>query len=549
MRKQTRNRSRMKPLLQAAFGLGLGSGLLSTSALANDQCPPLIQVKPQCPPPAQSQCPPSGLQPLPQPPAQSTPPRREGEATPPPPTPTPGAAPLPDSAQAFGQAPMQGTAAAESFAPNMLGDFFGGGTRGSTQATLPRFAHRNESTFLVENGTAFSFHRFRPGPNPNQPANQTFFRPATGAQIPPTQNGIVALANSQPFAFFPADPNFQIANGSATNFRTFDVIGKGFVTFADISYTELAGSYTIDISSPGAGANVGRGKIAENNSPVPADRAYFRYSYFDNVALAPGQNVHRYTPGIEKTFLDGQASVEVRFPFAATVDPTQGSEQGFVNRSSEFGNLQVILKGMLYSGETLRFTGGLGVGIPTANDVSVVTDTGAELLHIDNRVVHLMPFVAGLYTPDDQFFLQGFLQLDVGTGGHPVDLNLDQTVPLRVGYLNDTTLLTFDVGAGYWLYRDSRAGLLSGLAPFVELHYNAALEDADQVSFGAFRIGDLNSRFDILNLTIGTHFEFGSSSILTIGVAMPLTGLNNREFDYEVGILFNHRFGPVSWPN
>ena len=546
MCKQKRNQSRMKPLFQAALGLGLGSGLLGTSALANDQCPPLIQVKPLCPPPAQPQCPPSSLQPLPQPPAQATPPRREGEATPPPPTPTPGAAPLPDSAQAFGQAPMQGTAAAESFAPNMLGDFFGGGTRRTTRATVPMLVQRRETVHVsIDEGGLF-FIRNQPGPNPNQPPG-TYFVPDPNAHLslPLT---IVPLAARQPNAFSPPNPSYVIINGQATNIRILSTDLGTLSGTADLSYAEQLALLEMQIASPGAGGNVGRGKIAENNSPVPGDRAYLRYSYFDNVALAPGQNVHRYTLGMEKTFLEGEASVEVRLPFAGTVDPSYAEDEGLINRSTEFGNLNVILKALAYNSDTFRVSWGLGVGIPTANDVHV-TSGGVDLLRIQNRVVHLMPFVAGLYMPDDQFFLQGFLQLDVGAGGHPVDVSPDLTQLQRVGYLNDATLMTFDVSAGYWLYRDSRAGLLSGLAPFVELHYNAALERADEVSYGPFRIGDLNSRFDIVNLTIGTHFEFGCSSILTIGLGMPLTGLNNREFDYEVGILFNHRFGPVSWPN
>ena len=68
------------------------------------------------------------------------------------------------------------------------------------------------------------------------------------------------------------------------------------------------------------GGVVGQVKLAEGFSPIPQDRVYFNYSYFNQVPLsASGVNVNRFTPGFEKTFWDRLASVEFRTPMASTL--------------------------------------------------------------------------------------------------------------------------------------------------------------------------------------------------------------------------------------
>ena len=160
-----------------------------------------------------------------------------------------------------------------------------------------------------------------------------------------------------------------------------DAFGPGFL----INNNEL-------FASPGG--NVGSSKIAENSSPVPRDRVYLNYSYFDGVPLLPnGVNVNRFTPGFEKTFFDGMSSIEVRTPFASTLSNTL-----FVNdpndvSSAEFGNVTLFLKQLLYTSDTLAFSGGLGLALPTASDVTVFdTRGGPQLARIQNQSVHLCPF-------------------------------------------------------------------------------------------------------------------------------------------------------------
>ena len=50
-----------------------------------------------------------------------------------------------------------------------------------------------------------------------------------------------------------------------------------------------------------------------------------------------------------------------------------------------------------------------------------------------------------------------------------------------LGKLTDQNLGFFDLGAGYWLYRDPDAPRLTGIAAITELHYTTSLQDADRI--------------------------------------------------------------------
>jgi hypothetical protein len=314
----------------------------------------------------------------------------------------------------------------------------------------------------------------------------------------------------------------------------------------------------LDVPSPGAGGGVGRVKIAENTSPLPRDRIFHNFSYFDNVPLAAGGvNVSRFTPGFEKTLFDGVMSVEMRFPMAVTLDNTIVVD-GVTNTDEvEFGNLSVPLKVLLYADPTFACSLGLQVTLPTADDTRVFLQNGTELVHIENEAVHLMPFLGALYTPNDRFFAQGFLQFDVDSGGNGVSALgvtpvLDQATNLTllqtnssltyVGNLRDATLMYIDVGLGYWLFRNSAARGLTGLAPIFEVHVNQSIEKAEVLSTNVLRIGSVSDNVSTTNAVIGANLQFGQNTGLTIAYATPLSD-SPYDFDGEVRVLFNHIFG------
>lgn len=459
-----------------------------------------------------------------------------------------------------------GGAAATSFvsaplasAPYMIGDFFGGATVGGTSTiTIPVGTIQGPPTGV-----------FSPlGPDPIM--GQVVFPEITfnGTTSQPTsvqtadEINQAFLAGGDTFALMEdpaltqavqdslgADAVAELANSQAQSVgQTGTPIVTSFSRFNLSSTYNVSEVIRLDIPSPASGGVVGRLKIAENGSPIPRDRVFFNYSFFDNVPLtSSGVNVNRFTPGFEKTFLNQMASVEMRFPFAATLDSNLAAN-GLTNTDhTEFGNIFITLKGLLASTETCAFSAGVSVTVPTADDISVRTATGSELVRIRNESVHIMPFLGALYTPNDRFFTQGFLQVDADANGSPVDGSLTGANLQRLGRLDDATFLFADVGVGYWLYQSYGSGsFLTGLAPTFELHYNRSLDPTDTVQSGGFQIGNYADNIEILNMVIGTTCQFGQNKFLTVGYATPLAGGTDRQFDGELRAFVNWMFGPSS---
>ncbi len=183
------------------------------------------------------------------------------------------------------------------------------------------------------------------------------------------------------------------------------------------------------------------------------------------------------------------------------------------------------------------------MGLPTGSDSKVVSAaTNVELLRIDNDAVHVLPFIAGLWTPNSRLFMQWFLQWDIDASGNDVHARDSSGAMLEIGRLDDQTLTFADITVGGWLRRCPGQALW-GIVPVAELHYSTTSEDADTVSSGTFGSGRATNRYDVLNLTLGSHFMFREST-LTVGMATPLRRSNfgDRQFDYEVVAQLERRF-------
>ncbi|MDB5387318.1 MAG: hypothetical protein JWM11_2964 [Planctomycetaceae bacterium] len=306
--------------------------------------------------------------------------------------------------------------------------------------------------------------------------------------------------------------------------------------------------FNADVPSPSQGGGVvGRVKIGENTSPMPRDRVFFNYSYFNGVPLAPGGvNVNRFTPGFEKTLFDGLSSIEFRAPFATTLS-TDIMANGLTDGSNlEFGNLSFAYKQLLYHDDDLLISGGSQLQLPTADAVNVNLADGTTIVRVKNQAVHLMPFVGALYTPNERLFSQGFIQLDFGANRDRVLTNLDMTKLTRVGTIGDAPFIYLDWSTGYWIYlADNPNAFLTGIAPIGELHLNQSLQSSDVLQApGNFQIGTRNSNISVLNAVVGTTFQFGPSSSLTAAYCTPLGGGSDQQFNGEFRLTFNRRFGP-----
>ena len=443
-----------------------------------------------------------------------------------------------DLAGTFGAAPGP-----HSAAPYMIGDFFGGT---GCQAVVVRSFTFND--LIVQWGQENNFYTVL--------QDQDLTRVALHDQYPNVElpsfpindaNDAAGRLGGAPLEPVPAGGTFL---GGTTTWQ--DAPGGDDQT--ELYTSQFQMGYVVAVASPGSGGGVGRTKIAENTSPMPRDRLIFDYSYFDNVPLAPGGiGVNRFNVGFEKTFLDGNMSFELKAPMASTVDST--TVQGFAvgQRNGEFGNLALAVKALLRETETWAVSGGLQLGLPTADDARVVLPDGTPLLEIQNDAVHVAPFLGVLWSPSERLFSQGFLQCDIATNGNAVLVNPDGWRLSEVGRLNDANLLTVDWGVGYWAMRNScRQQSLTGLAWTAELHWTRSLQSADLVEAGPWAVtcadqaasgGDGDGEIDVLNLTLGCHLAWRQKTLVTCGYAVPLYAGGADPFDGEFRVMVNHHFG------
>jgi hypothetical protein len=265
-------------------------------------------------------------------------------------------------------------------------------------------------------------------------------------------------------------------------------------------------------------------KIADNQSPVPQDRIYFTFYYFNDVnnrldqhfmTMFTGVQIYRYIWGFEKTFNEGRGSFGMTLPlnniFAVSREPNLNNG----GASTALGDLTLYLKHIFaYDAQSGSLaTGGLAITPRTAGR----TFAGAPFLSGSNTT-SIQPFFAYLINFGD-FYLHGFESLDT-----PFDFN-------------QPTMIYNDVGLGYYLYRASGGGnMISAVVPTVEVHANIPLNHR-----GAYDPFDRFGTPDVVDITSGFNVRLWERTIATFGVAVPVTG--PRAFNYEIQGLLNFYYG------
>jgi hypothetical protein len=392
-----------------------------------------------------------------------------------------------------------------------------------------------------------------PPPSASPPA------PVVAAPVP-SPAPVIASPSAPPAAATPAsDSEFAFSglsdvtaptNGDAPYMIGDFFIGSGQIVF--VGQPDSAANLKTGVVGqvPSAGGS-GRAKISDDNCVFPEDRVFFYYNYFDNAILIPSPSPHaldvnRYTPGFEKTFWDHNASIEMRIPFAGT-QASDVNLGGGKDEDLEFGDLELVLKFLLWKGDYFAAAGGLGFNAPTAAPVRVFENAASAtpLFTIDNDAFHLLPYFGVLYTPSENLFVQTFVEFDIDTNGNEVKLPIPNG---DVGTLRDQNLLQVDVQTGLWLWREPNARWITGLAPTVEYHYTTTINNAKFVTvqspIGPFVLGNQANRVDIHNLTLGVEMLLGSHSTLNIAGVVPLDKptSDNRQFDAEYFVQFNRFF-------
>ena len=262
-------------------------------------------------------------------------------------------------------------------------------------------------------------------------------------------------------------------------------------------------------------------KIAEDESPVPLDRVYVDFNFFDNINRSvnerlgsPVHNIEAYreTFGVEKTFLDGDASLGLRLPLNTLT--SESTTPGLGGTSTDIGDLAIISKLVFCRDQQTGslLSGGLALTTPTGPSHFAGSDT---FLPIHTWL--LTPYV-GYRWNEESWYVQGFLSLDVPTG-------------------NDVTLLHNDIQIGYYLLRNKdEDAILTGITPQFEVHVNDPLDHR-----GALNLSDPLGTPDWIDLTAAVTFEMCHTSTLALGFVTPVTG--PKPYDFEVLAQFNWRFG------
>jgi hypothetical protein len=263
-------------------------------------------------------------------------------------------------------------------------------------------------------------------------------------------------------------------------------------------------------------------RITEDESPRPLDRVYFDFNFFDDVNQSVnrrlGNNIHdiqvyRETFAVEKTCLDGDASIGLRLPVDTLRAETAITSLAGTN--TDFGDLIFILK---YAFCNNRETGSLasaGVVVSVPTGPSSFAGSGITTFHD----TILEPFVGYIWNSGD-FYLHGFIGVDVPTDS------------------NDVTYFFNSFGAGYHLARSQDEGrCITDIIPTLEMHLSDPLNHR-----GALNLQDPAASADSFSLTTGVIFELKRHATLALGINTPLTG--PKPYNWEFLAQFNWRFGP-----
>ncbi len=290
--------------------------------------------------------------------------------------------------------------------------------------------------------------------------------------------------------------------------------------------------------------SIGGLRISENNVALPQDRFWVGYNHFHNAFAQPDGDISldRFVFGLEKTFFDGSSSVEFRLPIAASLG---GGLAGATEYSGgSYGNLSLLLKHVLFANERDVIAAGIGIETPTGSKSHASNQfAGPVEFTLAPCAVFLAPYIGGMRRFDDTWFANGFLQIDVPTGGDKLSTTINGVE--RNFLLNQRSFLQIDLGIGAWLLSPSDYDP-SGIALTSELHIATAVSQADQ--FEAIPGGQTPNVFvnqddsidTIVNWTSGLHAKFNEQWAVRTGIAVPL--INDRIFDTEIMVQLNRAY-------
>lgn len=273
-------------------------------------------------------------------------------------------------------------------------------------------------------------------------------------------------------------------------------------------------------------------KVVEGQSPVPQDRVYGRFNFFDRVDNNDA-NLFRYVIGFERTVFDGQGSFGLLLPFYTTnqgifaqpdgADPV--GPLGFGANSGSAGDLTAIFKYALYQNPTNGSVFSLGLTLTAPTGPQTIAGIKPVLLTDIKHYGTIQPWWGFLKNFDNSnWFFQGFNAVD-----QPFDHN-------------DATLMFTDVGFGYYLKRD-RDSFITALVPTFEAHATTPLGNRTVTVRQAPNTGiffsDTTARLgDQLNLTTGITALVRRKTAITLGVVTPVVGPTPFDWEFQLQLSY-----------
>ena len=262
-------------------------------------------------------------------------------------------------------------------------------------------------------------------------------------------------------------------------------------------------------------------KIADNQSPLPVNRVYYDFNYFDNVWQKVNQTeqngidrvrIYRQLIGGEKTFWDGYASIGVRLPInTITADSSTGQS---TPTKTAINNFSVYTKFLFYSNQETKTFASWGVAgtIPTGPQ----SFGGANYVRNYNNF-DIQPYL-GFQKSWDKFYFLAFEAVNVPLNSH------------------DVTTLYNDYSLGYFIFRSQdKSSFIQAIAPTLELHVNVPLNHRNIYNFN-----DKAGSADVVDFTYGLNVFFRERAQLGLGVVTPVSG--PRPFSLEALAFLNFYF-------
>jgi hypothetical protein len=220
-------------------------------------------------------------------------------------------------------------------------------------------------------------------------------------------------------------------------------------------------------------------------------------------------------------------------------------------QDTEFGNLSLIYKNVMYRTPQVTFCWGIGLNIPTAPNVQLnyVPNFGRDPIRgtIENHKTSFVPYI-GFQWERDQRFGHFLGQFDFALGK-----NRWQFTDNRYGLTNyemtmsESSLFRLNMGTGRWFYNYSNDPSLFRVGGMVEAHFTSNLNHLNsktiysntKSSNNYFSATATRHSWTTINLVGGLPIQTRKASLLLF-ITVPIT--DRRYFDCEGGISADLKF-------